>query len=152
MLPSVMALFCEDIREEPGSVYTLIGIFPDNVNFVIGDDSATGTAPNRIVSRFAIFLRLNFDPKNPPEAGYISLLDPSGERMRLSEIDEKTIRESAQSAKDKGNIVAGIITRVGFAQFPLLNGMFRVELTLGSENYLAGALNVTIPSQPTVSG
>ena len=146
---NVIALFCEDIREETQGAFTIVGALPDNLEFVeAASTSPADSAFAKPLLRISIYVRVNFDPEAPPSAGVISLGLPNGQKMPLKEIDAETIQLAAANAKKKGSILTGVITRVGFGHFPLSNGLFTVEVALGDDTYRAGVLNVSLPTSP----
>ena len=140
MLPlSVMALFCEDIREEKGDIFTLIGLLPDTVE-LSGPPGEKPVQP-RMLTKLSIYIRINFDPDQDIGASQIRLKLPDDEIISLGEIGPDIIQKARADAKAKGNLLAGVISRITFTGFqPPLNGSIRLEVDVGGETHLAAAL------------
>jgi len=137
---SVIALFCDDVREEKSGAFTLVGILPDNANIPplpadIPED-ATGMMP-----RLCIYLRAHFDPKN--ELGHFStkIVFPDGTEREVSAVDDETVAKARKETLEKGNLIAAVFSRIEMSPFPVMPGRMRVEMTIGSETYVCGSLN-----------
>lgn len=64
----------------------------------------------------------------------------------LGEIDHKIIVQARKNTLEKGGPIAGIVSRLEMSPFPIsAMGRLRVEMTLGSQIYLCGALNFEPP-------
>jgi hypothetical protein len=136
---SVMALFCDDIREEKSGALTLIGVLGDNVTLPpLPPDGGNIVG---IIPRIAIYLRINFDVN--AEIGPITfkITMPDGAEIDAGGISEATIAEAKDTGKS-GSPIGGIISRLVFGNVPLRKaGRMTVEATVGDTKYLAGALN-----------
>ena len=74
---SIMGFFCEDIREESGGTFTLIGLMPDNVTVeeLKHDGGKEGVSlSNRMVTKLCVFVRANFDPDDPTQEILLHLM------------------------------------------------------------------------------
>lgn len=146
---NVMALFCEDVREEKNGVFTLIGLLPDNVNVspmtIDGKDvSGTDAANTNVLGKLCVFIRVNFLPAEEPTEIKLKLLI-GDEDHDLGEIDRETINQSAQKAIERGNALAGVISRAVFGGFNFQEavGQVKVLVIIDGEPHLAAALNIT---------
>jgi hypothetical protein len=154
MIPlNIMAVFCEDIREEKGGTLSLIGVVPDNIN-ISNPPNEPGVmnfdATVRMLSKLCIYIRINFDPEyDLPEAKFRLIL-PNNDQMDLGGIDPVTIKRAQQQAKDKGNPLAGVIGRIILAGFRIPSaGLLKLEVILDKEIYLGGALNFQLTNPPS---
>ena len=134
---SVIALFCEDIREEKDDVVTLIGLMPDNVNVVMGHGG-------RILSKICLYVRLNFDPEYNLGEVKMNLITPDNARLPLGSIDLETVNVARSQAKARGNPIAGVISRAVLAGVRPATGPLCVEVSYQDMTHLAGALNFEV--------
>jgi len=154
---NVIALFCEDIREEKGGSMTLIGVFRDNINFAPQPDPSVIDAPDipkqgpealGMITKLWIFLRVNFDPNSRIKEAAIRLVMQDGKNESLGRISQESFDEARKSAKEKKNLLAGLITRVMLTTSVVKQGSIKVEVDMDGETYLAGSLNF----QPKAEG
>lgn len=150
---NVLALFCEDIREEKDNVLTLIGIMPDNVNLENPSNTPPeGGGTKRMLSKLSIYTRINFDPNLDIGVPEVCLVLPNNEIINMGNIDPTLVAKAQAEAQEKGALLAGIISRAaiwGFA--PPENESIKVEVTINGEKYLAGALRFQSPQSATSS-
>jgi len=134
---SVVALFCEDIRDEVGGTISLIGIFSDNAEL---PPLVEGTAV--MISKLSVYIRINFDAdRDLPAPIKYHVIMPDGVRIPAGEINKETI-DSARSTKRLGNPIAGLFGRFQMNSLVFAKpGRIVVEVDIDSETYLAGALN-----------
>jgi hypothetical protein len=146
---SVIALFCEDIREEQNSIVTLVGVMPDNINVAQPGDRQGNVISSKHLSKLCIYVRINFDPSAMYQSGRLRLILPNETTHDLGEIDAATMQKARNNAVAKGNALAGLITRAVLVGFTLPKlGVMKVEVTLDDQIFLAGALNfVAIPNE-----
>lgn len=146
---NVMALFCEDIREEKHGVFTLVGLLPDNVNVsamtIDGKDASGGNT--KVLGKLCVFIRINFAPERKPKEIKLKLLFGEEERD-LGEIEKKTIDEAAQKASERNNALAGVISRAVFGGFNFQRaaGQVKIKVIIDDEPHLAAALNISFAS------
>lgn len=145
---SIMGFFCEDIREESGDIFTLIGLVPDNVNvqeFKRGIESAgVSLSSNRIVTKLCVFVRANFDPDDPTQEILLRLILPNEQKIDLGGADATLLQQSKQQAKDKENPLAGITLRAILGGFNLPKlGIVRLEAVIDGNPRLLAAVHFT---------
>jgi hypothetical protein len=139
---NVMALFCEDIREEKGDIVTLVGILPDFVK--VEEASPSGVTEGqsaKFLSKLCIYLRINFDPTVDLGTPQVGLTMPNGERIMLGSIGADVVEKAKSQAKEQGNLLAGVISRVVLAGFRPPKGVVKVEVEISGETTLAGVVN-----------
>lgn len=146
---NAMALFCEDIREELNGVFTLVGLLPDNVNVNAvmpgGEDTSGGEI--KVLGKLCVFIRINFAPERRPNDIKLKLLIGS-EEHDIGRVEKKTIDEAVQKAVERGNQLAGVISRAIFGgfNFERAAGQLKVNAIIDDEVYLAGALTINLKS------
>lgn len=155
MTVSVMALFCEDIREEKDGIVSLMGILPDTVNVAQIQSPSDEGAMTRVLSKFCFFARINFDPKdNPPEPS-LRLVFPDGQTVDFGKVEAATVQKAITEALTAGTPLAGVISRAVLAGFRAPVGTVKLEVSLGGITHLAGAITFlhatssTAPLQPS---
>lgn len=141
---SVVAIFCDDIREEKSGQITLVGVLGDNINVGFPPDRGDGSADSkfvRVIPRLGIYIRINFDASAELGPTSLKITMPDGEVIHEAMVEESVVA-TARSTREKGNALAGIIQRIQFGGVPLRQlGRLTVEVTIGQQAYLAGYLN-----------
>lgn len=131
---SAIVLFCEDIRQEVGGQYSLIGVVGDNLN-VLGVPGA--------IPKFAIYVRINFSIDAEPREFQIFLINPDGERILVSTIPKAMVESSILDAKEQGNRIVGIVSHMIAAPFPINSvGRYWIELVWGGGSLFLGSLKI----------
>ncbi len=82
---------------------------------------------------------------------------PGGEDSFDSAVEPEIIEQSKSQAKEKRNLLAGLISRIELGGTPLAkSGVLLVEVAIDGDTYLAGAMNVNLigetaqaPTSPT---
>jgi hypothetical protein len=138
--PNIMAVFCEDIREEKNGMFTLVGILPDHVN-VANPPGEDGTTPPptdqkyKTLNKVHVYARIAFDPDYDIGEPEFFLVMPHGEPQSLGKVSPETVAKAKDGARKRSNPLAGIIFRVAFGEMRFTKlGVMRVELKM------AGAL------------
>jgi hypothetical protein len=137
--PSVVGLFCEDIREEKTDLLSLNGIMPDNA-FVPGFvDGAVGTIP-----KLCFYSRANFDPQKPIKAISSKITLPHGEEVNLGAVGDDVIRRAIAEATRLASPIATIVQRAQFAPFPIMSlGWMKAEVMIDGVSHICAAIRFT---------
>lgn len=141
MLPtSVIALFCQDIREEKSDTVTVVGILPDNAKIPPLPDGAPPGATG-IMPKLCVYIRVHFDPHN--KLGRITgrFVFPDNADREFEAASEEIVEKARVESLERGHPVAAFFTRLEMVPFPVTAGRAQVEITIGSETYICGALN-----------
>ena len=78
------------------------------------------------------------------------LILPDNAQIQLPPIDTAIIAKSQQEARENGNTLAGVISRIVMGGFGVAkSGEVRVEVVLDGTPYRAGALNFKMPATST---
>ena len=154
---SATAIFCEDIREEAGGSFTLIGVLPDVINIAPppGPQEQMAAAqsqrpPRRMLSKLCIFTRVSFDPAREFSSVNVRLTMPNGMSRELGEVPRATIEEARQFAKSEGHSTASVLVRHAFNDFKVGRpGEMKVEVLIDGAFMTAGALHFRqAPARP----
>ena len=147
---SILGLFCEDIREEAGEQFTLIGLMSDNLSInPIKVDKSTpqqnASAIGKMLSQVCIFVRVNIDPTDPLEEISLRISFPDGTSLPIGGAEAHIVAKAKADAIEKGNPLAGIIMRAALQGFrPLQGGLIKLEADLDSETQLLAAMNMEV--------
>ena len=137
---SVIALFCEDIREEKSGALTLVGVLGDNVNVPPQPECLNTVA---MLPRLCVYLRVNFDVSAELGPVTFRIIMPDGTEVPAGGVDQATLAQ-ARETREKGNPMGGVISRFQFGGLVMKKlGRMTVEATIGDQKYLAGFLNFT---------
>jgi hypothetical protein len=161
---TVVTLFCEDVRDEKAGTVSLIGVMSDNINVNTlgaedrdGDGQVTLKPGSRTLPRLCVYTRVNFDPNDDLKSISMKITLPGGEDSFDSAVEPEIIEQSKSQAKEKRNLLAGLISRIELGGTPLAkSGVLLVEVAIDGDTYLAGAMNVNLigetaqaPTSPT---
>jgi hypothetical protein len=143
---SVIGLFCEDIREEKASTTTIVGVLPENMALL--------KDPPLALPRLGLYIRIHLDASTEILPISAKLVMPDGASLSLGNVDQTVIENGARSSREANLPVTGVI--IGGVFSPLMIhkiGKILAVVTIGSEEYIAANLNVTVgkPSA-TISG
>jgi len=130
---SVMALFCEDIREEVAGTFTIVGTMPDNLNLL----SLPGVLP-----KLCVYIRVQYQPDADLRGLTARLIPIEGDPISLGGMEESVVKAALEAAKENGRM-SGLIMRAYIGGFAVNKpGLLQVEVDVGGETYLAGMLNI----------
>ena len=132
---SVVALFCEDAREEKSGGMTLLGVFPDNMKVPM--------IPGRF-GKLTVYVRASFDPNSLPETIHFRMTLPDDQEVAFDDIDPTAHLEEIQDAVQKGAPLFGVIMTAETMGLPIMKaGRIVVLARIGNgEEFPVGALNV----------
>ena len=137
---SVVALFCEDVREEKSGGETLIGIYPDNVNV----PSIPCAFP-----KLALYVRINLNVEFDHPSLSLTLTMPDKTQVAVTQFERSLIDKALADARATGNPIAGLIGRVVSGNFPVpIPGRIVATVKVGDESIVAGSLNVQQTPKP----
>lgn len=145
---SVMAVFCEDIREEKAETVSLIGVLPDHM-IINKPDEVGGVRPGsppRMLTKIGVYGRINFDPNFDLPPPRMALTMPDGQVLNFPPMTEELVSKAKREAKEKGNPLAGLVIHGVIPALPAALGILKLEISVGEETYLAGAINFAAPA------
>lgn len=131
---AAVSLFCQDARDEVGGTVSLVGIMPDNVSF-----PSTANALPKLV----IYTRINLPVDLTVASVEFFLRRPDGEKVAQNPIHSDLIDESLRNARAQGSPVAGIVSRVEAAPFPMQVGRFIAVIRVDETEYVGGTINLS---------
>lgn len=138
---NIIALFCEDIREEKNELITLVGIYPDNVNVAPLQGMLVPEGSGRVIARLFVYLRFHFDfdADLPPYA--VRIVAPGDHVTHLGNIDASVVSKAKGDAKSKGLAFAGVTLRAGLLNFGIMQpGLMKLEIQHGDEIQTVGGI------------
>ena len=141
---TAIAIFCEDIRTEQSGIETLIGIMPDNI-IVMAEEPKDGA--RQALSKVGLYTRINFDKGAVPSRMSIRLLDPMGEEVGTTEVDQAVFAAAVEASGDLP--FCGIKSPIVIRNFPVMLGVYRVFVETDIGDITAGALNIRLLSPPS---
>jgi hypothetical protein len=144
MSHNCIGLFCEDIREEVGGPYTIVGVMPDNIN-VAGPAGAESGLP-LMLPKMGIYLRVNLDASKRPKGAVTARATiPGLDDVQIGELGEVAIKAAYVDSKAKKQSVVGLIFKailspVQFKQ----SGLAVIYVKIDGAEIIAGILNVEL--------
>jgi len=149
---NIVAVFCQDIREERDELISLMGILPDNINVIAQDAVASTPGMPRLLSKLCMYVRIHFDPEFDLPEPHMRLVSSSNQTVQLGKIAADIVDRAKTEAKKKGNPLAGVIARLEVGGLPMRTGALRLEVILGDEVHLAGAIGLSeVKNEATAS-
>lgn len=140
---SIIGTFCEDIRVETGDIITLIGLLPDNINTqpALAEKGEVAIDNSRLLTKLCVYTRANFDPDDPINEINLKLVFPDEKEVPLGGASPDIIKVAKEQAKERGNLLAGVVMRGVMYPFRMQTGILRLEAIIGSEVRLISHLN-----------
>jgi hypothetical protein len=137
MIVAVIALFCDDIREEKIGTVSVIGIYPDNIN--------VPKVPLAL-PKCGIYTRISFPVNNePPERIALLLVHADGTEVPLTILNTELIKKARSEAQAKGAPKAGLISTALLVPFEIKKeGRINVIAKIDDEDVVCGTLNVQL--------
>jgi hypothetical protein len=135
---SIVALFCEDVREEKAGTYTIIGIFPDNLNF----PKLPAALP-----KLGIYARVHMRPSFDPGPIEVHLVMPDGTVAAKVDLTAELVKQTRDAALASSAPIAGLIAH--FIISPLhVRGPGRIQVVahFSGNDYVCG--NLYVNEQP----
>ena len=138
---SVVALFCDDIRQETSGTTTIVGVFPDNLNMPI--------IPGGLL-KLGVYIRLHLRPDFSPVPIYTWIELADGREVNRDEVDPKLVRDTLEKARTRDAPYAGLIAAFVVGNFAVKEpGRLKAMVQIGEQKIVAGALNVKLAPKAT---
>lgn len=139
MVASV-AMFAEDIRDETQGTMSLVGIFPDNINY----DKPEGQDQQPQLAKLVVYVRTIISHSEPITDGIeIQFRSPSGQTIASNPVAADFISDKIKEAELNGSPHTTLISQIRMNPFPLLeNGRFEIVTNCGAGSTLAGFINI----------
>lgn len=139
--PSVVAFFCEDIREEQSGTNSVIGILPDNM--------AVPQVPG-VATKLGLYVRANFPVSKAPSELSVRLELPwEPYSIPIGRIEPELIKTTLQQAREQGNEAIGLLLKAISSPFPIVQaGRINVVAVVDKQEWLIGSLRITLASKP----
>jgi hypothetical protein len=141
---SIIALFCEDIREETAGTSTIVGVYPDNLSV----PHLPGIFP-----KICVYVRTHIRTEFDAGPFFIRIVMPGGKELSRSEAKLEMVDNIRAKARSKGAPYAGFISKFVVAPFEITEvGRIRAIVNIGGQEYVAGALNIELAPQGEQQG
>lgn len=139
--PSIIGIFCEDIRVEKNDSATIVGIFPDNLLV----SKLPGMMP-----KLSIYARGRFPVERPPATFALRLEFPWEQQpLVLGVVELNKIGNEIKAAKEAGSDTIGLISMSTFSPFPVQKaGRIQAIVSTGKEEWLVASLNFIVGESP----
>jgi hypothetical protein len=149
---SVIALFCEDIREEKSGQDTLVGTLPDNLNIGAMPTGAPPTA-SHMLPKLGLYLRINLDSKGDvPKDVSAKLLGTDNAIMASAGWEQAVIDKAFSDSRANDVPLAGLLLKIVGGPFPIREaGKIIAIATVDGMEHVAGVLNVVIAPAASAS-
>lgn len=139
-------LFCEYAKTDADGMVSLIGIFPDNVNFTPPSGGGFGDADMQVpaIPNFSMYSR-NRLPLDRQIKGPISVkfLSPSGQVLAGHTFETQFVNSSFQKALDQGQEYVTLIAQISFQNLGIAEeGPYTTVIEYGGEAYFSGRINM----------
>lgn len=136
LVPSAVAIFCEDIRTEQDQQNTIVGTMPDNLQ--------VGVAPG-VLPKLAVYVRATFDPAQMPTSFETILRFSDGRELSRTPFDAAALKQSAAQTLKQGTPVASVLTRIVASPFPITAaGQVLAIVEIDGEEFTVGSLNIEV--------
>ena len=117
---------------------------PDNIRI---------TKMPALLSRLALYIRIQSPVDDPPPYVFVRVETPGGELIELGGVPLEEITKAVERARQDGTPYIGLILKAFLNNVSIETpGRFSAIARLGDKEYLAGTLNVKIEEEPPTSG
>lgn len=131
---NAVAIFCEDIREEKSGQNTLVGIYADNI--------LVPSVP-AVMSKLALYMRINFAPSEDIKSASFELVLPDGEHILIGDVTSSLIDDANADAIRTGRPFSTLVANAVFPQFILKqHGTLSAVVSINGNRLVCGLLNV----------
>jgi hypothetical protein len=139
-----VGIFCEDIREEVGGTYTIVGVMPDNI--VIAAVPNSDASGHLLFPRLGIYVRVNLDPSHKPDRPIVAKVSiPGMADLQLGEMGIEDIGKAFADSAEKNNPLVGIIFKGTVSPVQLTeSGLAKTTVTIDEKEILCATLNIQI--------
>jgi len=135
--PSIVGLFCEDVRDEKNGQQTIVGVFPD-ATFV-------GSVP-AVLPKLVLYVRTVFSPNDEVEIITMLLKNADGEEIEMNKVPVELLRGAQNEVRKTGSPVATIVSVLGFANFPIpTHGRIALLARIGKRDHTVCTLKFQGP-------
>lgn len=137
--PSIIGLFCEDLREEKSGADIIVGVFPDNVN-------VAGQAP-QLMPKLAVYGRVHVPVDYKITSDIVLLLfDQEGKQLvELANFSRAAIQTTQEEVRARGGAIAGFISRAVISPFQITqSGRVVMRARLEGDDFVCGSLNLIL--------
>jgi len=131
--PSISGIFCEDIREEKNGMFTIVGIFQDNVNI---------KADAGVLPKLGMYVRTSFENKAPIPPGTITLHFSDGETFEVANITQEMIDNVVTTTTKQDNPVCTFVSRALLHGVRISAGRQSIIAKFGEETFPVSTLNI----------
>jgi hypothetical protein len=140
---AVIAIFCEDVREEVGGTHSIIGVMPDNIEVA----SFPGMLP-----KLAIYIRISLGLDVNVGSLAFKLRFPDGAEKPLGAFDTDELRRQQELTRSQGGPKVGLIVKA-VAQGLKLQAAGRILIIadIAGEEEVCGSLNIKASAQANPS-
>lgn len=144
---SAVSIFCEDIREEKSGQDTIVGTLPDNLEIAFPPNQNI-VSTKAALPKLGVYLRVNIGIENTVPAiikAYVK--NTNGELIVETDWSREVIDKAFADSKKKASPHVGFVFKAVMGPVPLHNsGRISVTASVDGVEYIAGTLNVVIPT------
>jgi hypothetical protein len=138
---SIVALFCDDIREEIGGTTTIVGVLPDNLSV----SEIPGIFP-----KLCVYVRMHLRSDLKPGPIVTRVLTPDGQEVGNSVAEPHMLADVLARAQNSGAPYAGLVMRFFVSPLQITQiGRIQALVSVGDKEHVAGVLNIGLLSPAT---
>ncbi len=133
--PSVVGVFCEDLREERSGQPILISVFPDTVEVPM--------IPI-VMPKLGLYIRIHLDAgSQPPKTITSKVISSDGSELVLPSWTEDVITKGFDDAKTNAIPLVGLLLNAVLSPFPVNKpGLIVAKILIDGNEYIACNMNV----------
>ena len=138
--PSIIGLFCEDIRAEASGMHTLVGVLPENIDFPKWP---------AIFPKLYLCVRYSINPAVDPGPISVNWVMPNAATIAEVVLDQEMVRKSREAANANGAPLVGFISQFVVSPLQLsAPGRMLAVAHVGDESFVCGSLYVNVKADP----
>jgi hypothetical protein len=137
---SIIAFFCEDVREETSGTHTIVGVLPDNLNI--------GATPG-MLPKLGVYVRIQMPLDANPQKIVVRIKVPGELNLELAKFDS-LIEEAKTNARNIDMPFFGLIAKGTLSPLPIAApGRIEAIVEIDGREHICGALNLIQSPGPT---
>ena len=143
---SVVALFCDDVREEKSGQDTVIGVMPDSLT--LHGIPAAREKGTPALPKLSLYVRIVFDAKaTTPKSIDAKMATVDGKPIVEVEWDEAVVAKAFKDANDAGRPIVGLVAKIVGGPFviPQSTSLLGI-ITIDGQEHIGGILNLILPT------
>jgi Family of unknown function (DUF6941) len=141
--PSIIGIFCEDIRAEVNGLHTIVGVLPENIDF---------PKLPAIFPKLYLYIRYRLDPSIDPGPISVEWVMPNGTSIAKTALDAAMVKEARETAIANKAPLVGFISQFMASPLQLAEpGRILAVAHVGDRSFVCASLYVNVRARQSAT-